>query len=95
MKQFDWNDEKNKHLQIERDISFEEIIYHIQNGDLLDDLSHPNQKKYPKQRMYIVKVGSYAYLVPYLKEERKYFLKTIIPSRKATQEYLNKEKNDG
>lgn len=72
----------------ERGISFEEIVFHIENGDLLDLLEHPNRDRYPNQRVFIVNVEGYAYLVPFVEDEHEVFLKTIIPSRKATRDYL-------
>lgn len=88
MKTFDWNPEKNQQLIKDRGISFEEIIFYIQEGGLLDDLKHPNEKSYPRQRIFVVNIDEYAYLVPYVEEKDEIFLKTIIPSRKATKLYL-------
>jgi uncharacterized DUF497 family protein len=91
MKQINWNAEKNQTLMKERGISFEDIIFSIQQGDLLDDLCHPNKDKYPNQRLFVVNVEGYANLVPYVENEEEIFLKTIIPSRKATKKYLRGE----
>ncbi len=88
MKQINWNAEKNQTLMKERSISFEDIVFSIQQGDLLDDLCHPNKEKYPNQRLFVVNVEGYAHLVPYVENEEEIFLKTIIPSRKATKKYL-------
>jgi len=88
MKYFDWEDEKNKRLKEERDISFEDIILSIEDGKLLDTVKHPNEKRYPKQHIFIVNVREYAYLVPFVEDEKKIFLKTIIPNRKATKKYI-------
>lgn len=88
MKQINWNSEKNQTLMIERGISFEDVVFGLQSGGLLDDLVHPNIEKYPNQRMFVVKVDDYAWLVPYVDSEMEFFLKTIIPSRKATKQYL-------
>ncbi len=88
MKQINWNAEKNQTLMKERGISFEDIVFSIQQGDLLDDLCHPNRDKYPNQRLFVVNVEGYAHLVPYVENEEEIFLKTIIPSRKATKKYL-------
>lgn len=88
MKSFDWNPEKNQQLIEERCISFEDIMFFLQSGGLLDDLQHPNSKKYPGQRMFVVNVDGYAHLVPYIETADKIFLKTVIPSRKATKQYL-------
>ena len=87
MKYYDWSEEKNEQLKIERGISFEEIQIAM-NGNLLDVIFHPNQKKYPGQRMYVVKIENYVYIVPFVEDEEKIFLKTIYPSRAATKKYL-------
>lgn len=86
---YDFSSEKNQKLIIERSISFEEIISAIQNGGLLDILEHPNQKKYGSQKIYVVRMNDYAYLVPFvMKDKRTVFLKTVFPSRKLTKQYL-------
>ena len=88
MTYYKWNHEKNEKLKVGRGIGFEEVILHIERDDLLDVVEHPNQSKYPNQQMLIVKIKEYAYLVPFVEDEEGKFLKTIIPSRKATREYL-------
>ena len=81
-------------LRAERGISFENIVVTVESGGLLDILAHPNQAKYPKQRVLVVGCDNYAYLVPFVEEEDSFFLKTVIPSRKATREYLNRGEAD-
>jgi uncharacterized DUF497 family protein len=88
MTYYKWNHEKNERLKAERGLSFEQVILHIERGDLIDVIEHPNQSKYPNQQMLVVKIKGYAYLVPFVEDEEGKFLKTIIPSRKATREYL-------
>lgn len=88
MKPFRWGHEKNAQLKAERDISFEEIVLAIEADGLLDIVAHANPGKYPNQRMFIVAVEHYAYLVPFVEEADAYFLKTVIPNRKATRDYL-------
>jgi len=88
MKYFAWNDEKNEQLKRERGISFEEVVFHIERGDLLDVVEHPKQHRYRGRRMFLVNIEDYAYLVPFIETEEEVFLKTIIPSRKATTTYL-------
>ena len=88
MKRFEWNDDKNEWLKRVRRISFEEIVYHISEGDLLDVLEHPDQDRYPNQRIFVVDVEDYAVIVPFVEDEDAIFLKTIIPSRKLTRSYL-------
>jgi uncharacterized DUF497 family protein len=88
MKNINWSAEKNQFLISERGISFEDVLFSIQIGKLLDDITHPNKAKYPHQRVLIIEKDDYAYLVPYVESEHDIFLKTIIPSRKATKQYL-------
>ncbi len=88
---FDWNEEKNQLLKSERQVSFELVITHIADGWLLDIVEHPNQERYPGQRMIVVQIEDYAYLVPFVEEKGVRFLKTIIPSRKATRKYLGRK----
>jgi len=92
MKHINWNTEKSLKLKESRGISFEEIVYYIERGDILDDYLQPDQQKYPDQRTMVVGIYNYAYLVPYVEDAEEIFLKTIIPSRKATGIYLGGEK---
>ena len=92
MKVFNWNAEKNQQLILERDISFEEAIFFIQNNGLIDDIVHPNSEEYPNQKIFIVDINDYVYLVPYVENEHEIFLKTIIPSRKFTKLYRGTSK---
>jgi len=91
MKFFDWNPDKNQDLIRERGISFEEAVFHITHGGLLDVLEHPNKDKYPNQRLFVVNIEGYAVLVPFVETEESVFLKTIIPSRKMAGQYLGGE----
>lgn len=90
MKRFNWNSDKGEQLRQERGISFEEILFHIECGDILEILEHPNPQRYAGQRILVVAVNEYAYLVPYVEDDDEVFLKTIIPSRKATKKSLAK-----
>ncbi|MFZ2852805.1 MAG: toxin [Rhodocyclaceae bacterium] len=94
MKPFRWNPEKNETVKAGRGISFEGIVVAIETDGLLDILLHPNQSKYLRQRVLVVGCDSYAYLVPFVEEEDYFFLKTIIPCRKATRDYLNQGETD-
>ena len=94
MKPFRWAPEKNDTVKTERGISCENIVVSIEAGGLLDILAHPNQAKYPRQRVLVVACDNYAYLVPFVEEEDYFFLKTVIPSRKATRSYLNLGETD-
>jgi uncharacterized DUF497 family protein len=91
VKTFRWNAAKNQRLQRERGVSFEEIVIAIGEGRLLDVLEHRNLSRYPRQKLLVVR--QYAYLVPYIEEADGYFLKTIIPSRKATRDYLRRSRH--
>lgn len=88
MKMINWNAEKNQLLISERGISFEDVLFALQSGALLDDVYHPNIERYAHQRVFVVEVDDYAYLVPYVETSTEIFLKTIIPSRKASKKYL-------
>jgi len=94
MKPFRWSSDKNDALRHERGISFEEVTVAVEAGCLLDIVAHPNPKKYPRQKILLVDIANYAYLVPYVEEHDHFFLKTIIPSRKATRDYISRETND-
>lgn len=93
MKRFSWDPEKNEILKEERDVSFEDIVFYIGQGHLLDIIENKNNEKYRGQRVFIIEIDDYAYLVPYVEDEEEIFLKTIIPSRKATKQYL-RERHD-
>ena len=85
---FNWSDEKNRILKEERGVCFEEIVYSIENGQLLDILEHPNPDKYSGQRLYVVAIDDYAYIVPFITQGEEIFLKTIFPCRKYTKQYI-------
>lgn len=87
MKPFRWNHKKNEALKIQRGISFEEIVLAIEADGLLDELRHTNPDKYPNQSILVIALDAYVYLVPYVEEPDYYFLRTVIPSRKATRDY--------
>ncbi|MDO9423969.1 MAG: BrnT family toxin [Methylobacter sp.] len=91
MKQINWNAEKNQMMMSDRGISFEDVVFALQSGGLLDDLVHPNRDKYPAQRLLVVRVDDYAWLVPYVETDQEIFLKTIISSRKASKQYLRRQ----
>lgn len=89
---FDYSEEKNELLKESRGLGFEEIIHAIDLGNLIKNKINPNQKKYPRQRLFIVKIESYVYTVPYVTDRKRhvYFLKTLYPSRKYTKQYIKK-----
>lgn len=92
---YTYSAEKNLKLIQERNISFEEVIVAIENNQVLDILEHPNKDKYGDQKIYVVRLKEYIYLVPYVKDaEGNVFLKTIIPSRKAKQQYTKEKENE-
>ena len=88
VKPFRWNDKKNIQLQAEREINFEMAVSAITEGNVLDIIEHPNQEKYPSQRIFVIRISQYVYLVPFVENDREIFLKTIIPSRKMKKKYL-------
>jgi len=92
MKLILWNPEKNTLLKAERGVSFEEVVFHMMAGDILDTIEHPNQERYPGQQIHVVAIEDYVYLVPFIESEEEVFLKTVIPSRKATKAYRGAKK---
>jgi len=88
VKYYDWSDKKNELLKKLRGVSFEQVILAIVSGDLIDRLKHPNPDKYPNQKVFLVKIENYIYSVPFVEDDEKIFLKTIIPNSKATKKYL-------
>ena len=94
MKPFRWDPDKNERLKTGRGLSFEEIVLAIEEDGLKDVLVHPNQRRYPGQVVLVVAYRGYVFLVPSVEESTHYFLKTVIPSRKATRDYLGTEGTD-
>lgn len=88
MKYFSWDNEKNEQFKQERGVSFEQIVYQIEAGEILDIIENPKREKYADQFIFVIELEGYAYLVPYVEDEYEVFLKTIIPNRKATKKYL-------
>ncbi len=89
MKPIRWNAEKSLSLKAERDVSFEEVLSAISQGGLITVMDHPNRAKYGHQKMLVVAIRDYAYLIPFVESENEIFLKSIMPSRKATRDYLS------
>lgn len=77
-----------------RGLTFEDVVFHLAHGGLLDTIEHPNKCQYPGQRVFIVNVEGCACLVPYVEDDQSIFLKTIIPSRKMTRQYLGGDKDE-
>ena len=94
MKPFRWSPEKNALLKLKRGVSFEDITVAVEAGALLEIVPHQNAKRYPRQKIMVVEVAGYAFLVPFVEEEDHFFLKTIIPSRKATRDFIVKESDN-
>jgi uncharacterized DUF497 family protein len=92
MKYYDWDEEKNELLKQIRGVSFEQVVLAIEIGDFVDRLKHPNPARYQNQKVFLLKIEDYIYSVPYIEENDKIFLKTIIPNRKATKKYLGDKK---
>lgn len=88
---FGWDQRKNEWLKAERGISFDDIVSALESGGYLATILHPNRKRYQNQKIYVVAVDGYAYLVPFVEDKEKTFLKTIFPSRKATRDFITKK----
>ena len=95
MKLFRWAVEKNELLKEALGVAFGSIVVAIELGGLLDILEHTNKTRYPNQRVLVVSFDGYVYLVPFVEEAEHFFLKTVIPSRKATRDYLKQGDPDG
>jgi len=89
---FRWENEKNELLKKNRGVCFEQVVISMERGDVLDTIEHPNQNRYPGQKIATVWIDDYVYLVPYVESNEGIFLKTIIPSRKATDKYVRAKK---
>jgi len=94
VKPINWNSEKSIRLKSERGVSFEEVLAAMSHGALLEVVTHSNSEQYPNQRIFVVRVHGYAYLVPFVETDKEVFLKTIIPSRVATRKYLTEGNNN-
>jgi uncharacterized DUF497 family protein len=92
MNVFRWDNEKNEMLRKNRGLCFEQVVVQMERGDVLDTIEHPNQDRYPGQKIAIIRIDDYACLVPYIEKREELFLKTIIPSRKATNKYVRAKK---
>ena len=88
MKPINWNHDKNEFLKTQRKISLEDVVFHILTGNILETIDHPNQQRYPGQQVHVIAIEDYVYFVPFVESEDEVFLKTIIPSSKATKQYI-------
>ncbi len=86
-----WDEEKNQLLQLQRSVSFEEVLDKIESKQIIDRLAHPNKEKYPNQQIFVVEINDYIYYVPFVENDKEIYLKTIIPSRKLAKEYGGKK----
>jgi uncharacterized DUF497 family protein len=89
---FRWDNEKNELLKSTRGVCFEQVVLLMERGEVLDTIEHPNQERYLGQKIAVVMIDTYVYLVPYVEHNEEIFLKTIIPSRKATNKYMREKK---
>jgi hypothetical protein len=83
MKYFSWDNEKNMQITRERNISFEQALFNMEQGRLPDILQHPDQEKYPDQKIIVIAIHDGACLAPFVETESEVILKTIIPSRRV------------
>ena len=93
MKHVNWDNQKNEKLKMERGIGFDDCMTAINQNNLLATIDHTNKKRYPNQKIFIVNIDNYAYMIPFVEDENEIFLKTVIPSRKFTQKYILKIKS--
>ena len=88
MREYRWDPTKDEWLRRNRGLSFEDVVYHLEHGGLLDDIAHPNQEMHPGQRLYVVRMEDYVYLIPFDLDGNVADLRTVYPSRKFTRAYL-------
>lgn len=88
MKPLRFSEEKDRLLRAKRKIGFLEVVEAIENNKVLKSIDNPNKKKFPKQKMMLINIKNYIYIVPYIEDENEVFLKTIYPSRKYTKRLL-------
>lgn len=91
MKIFQWDSEKNEMLKKTRGVSFERVVVLMERGEILDSVEHPNEERYPERKIAVITIDDYVYLVSCIQNGEELFLKTIIPSRKATNKYVRTE----
>ncbi len=91
MEHYKWSSAKNEKLKAERGVSFEQVVMQIEHSNVHNVYAHPNPKQYPNQQILIIEINNYCYIVPFVENENGRFLKTIIPSRKATKRYLGEQ----
>ena len=91
MKTLIWNEDKNERLKIGRGVSFEDVENCLEQGKVLDVINHPNQLKHEGQKVFILEIRNYAYLVPFIEFVDEIILITMIPSRKMTKKYLREK----
>ncbi len=84
MKRFIWDPAKNRLMKKTRGVSFEDVVFCIENGKLLTILRHPNVKRYGNPRLFVIDINGYAWVAPFIEDERTIVLKTVFPSRKLT-----------
>lgn len=86
--EFDWGPTKNAELRARHGFGFERVLVALADGMLLDERTHPNKERYGHQRQLVVLIDDYAWVVPFVSDGERVFLKTLFPSRQATREYL-------
>ena len=84
MKEFRWNEDKNKFLKQERGVSFEEIL----DSKFIGAERHPTRKN---QMVLKFEYKKYIWIIPCVIEDKFIFLKTIFPSRKYTKMFKVRE----
>ena len=89
--EFKWSDDKNRRLKEERNVCFEDVVMGVENDRLLDIIKNPSLDR-DDQYCLIIEIGNYAYVVPFVKNDQTFFLKTVYPSRKQTKKYLRKNR---
>ena len=92
---YKWNLEKNALLKEGRGVCFEDVVAQIYEDNILDIIKHPNEKKYPEQKIYIILLQNYVHMITFVKDKDEIFLKTIVPSRKMHKLYKGEHDENG
>jgi len=87
---FVWDEKKNYLLKRIRNISFERVLTAIEHGGLVDILEHNHPIKYPEQKLMVVNIDNYCWVIPFKDDETQGVRKliTAFPSRTLTKRYL-------
>ena len=91
-KPINFSDTKNKILMKSREIDLKEIVDALITKGAIDIINHPNQDRYPGQKIFIIELCEINYFVPYVESKQEIFLKTAFRCTKWANKFLKKQK---